>query len=502
MDKNLGQSRQERMRLWKTSGRNSAQRETMSSENTDQTTEDSIDSFLEHIAPVLLQLVARKEETLDSIIQNASLRLRPGPEKSFEDELHTVQSSSSSFTSPFETRTLERSDSSIRATAEMIGTLKSASSSTRGPLGQSGIGRQGRRVESETNESLMMPVVGAGVRHAPPARAQGLQVQVATQSMYSSRGGGSNSREGSFSLDQKESDLCLPLISWEELKTIEDLGTGQFAAVRLALWRGVKVAFKEWHSLTDEESKDMALQEAKTLALLLHPCVLSIYGIVKDGPSPGLVIEYLPHCSLLSQLQKMKGTEKETKKFKIMIALRAALGMDFLHRRSVIHFDLKCENLLCDLRDLENPVVKVGDVGLSKLKAKTFISGNMRGTLPWMAPELFPAMQHPNLSTERVSDLVNEKVDIYSFGVVLWEIWEMGEMPYPKLSSYDLIKGIVEGTLELKCLQECDQTWEDLMKECLSRDRNKRPSFESIVERLTALHEELQSSQEEEEEAN
>jgi hypothetical protein len=51
----------------------------------------------------------------------------------------------------------------------------------------------------------------------------------------------------------------------------------------------------------------------------------------------------------------------------------------------MVHFDLKCDNLLCDLRDLLRPVVKIGDLGLSKRKSKqqTFISGNMRGTLPW-----------------------------------------------------------------------------------------------------------------------
>ena len=70
----------------------------------------------------------------------------------------------------------------------------------------------------------------------------------------------------------------------------------------------------------------------------------------------------------------------------------ANAGMEYLHSRHVVHFDLKCDNLLADLRSKLQPLVKIGDMGLSKYKAATFMSGNMRGTLPWMAPEMFPAM--------------------------------------------------------------------------------------------------------------
>eukprot|EP00210_Caulerpa_lentillifera_P004364 g4162.t1 len=279
-------------------------------------------------------------------------------------------------------------------------------------------------------------------------------------------------------------------IPWSDLTFVEFLYSTELTTVKLADWNGVRVAVKEWNSLNDEENTDMAIQEAKTLLFLSHPCVLSFYGIVADGPSPGLVVEYLMHCSLKSQLEKMKGEETETKKFKIAVALQAALGMDFLHYRKVIHFDLKCENLLCDLRDLDNPIVKVGDVGLSKQKVMTFVSGNMRGTLPWKAPELFPPMQNANVSSQAITDLVNEKVDVYSFGVVLWEIWEMGATPYSELTSYELIEGIVEGELKIQPPEHCDPNWGALMNKCLSRDPNERPDFRSIVKNLRKLQEE------------
>lgn len=107
-----------------------------------------------------------------------------------------------------------------------------------------------------------------------------------------------------------------------------------------------------------------------------------------------------------------------TSDLKSAIALRIAHGMHFLHSQNIIHFDLKAANLLCDLRDPERPVVKIADVGLSKLKLDTYVSGNMRGTLPWMAPELFPSLDSMPGAQGVIIDKVDEKVslDINQFG--------------------------------------------------------------------------------------
>jgi serine/threonine protein kinase len=102
------------------------------------------------------------------------------------------------------------------------------------------------------------------------------------------------------------------------------------------------------------------------------------------------------------------------------IALPVARGMEYLHRQNIVHFDLKAENLLCDLRNLDSPVVKIGDMGLSRVKmdSDTYVSGSMRGTIPWMAPELFFVNQTGTLADGQTEGLVTEKVDVFSFGVV------------------------------------------------------------------------------------
>lgn len=144
---------------------------------------------------------------------------------------------------------------------------------------------------------------------------------------------------------------------------------------------------------------------------------------------------------------------------------------------------------MCDLRDLERVVVKVSDLGLSAKKSLQYIEGNMRGTLPWMAPELFYQGDE--------EDLVTEKVDVWSFGVVLWEIWCLcqASSPYEGMSSDDLMAGLL--TRSLRPTKSAlppgspamDVQWTQLLESCCHPDPRQRPSFTEIAERLEELEE-------------
>ncbi|PSR92596.1 Mitogen-activated protein kinase kinase kinase [Actinidia chinensis var. chinensis] len=161
---------------------------------------------------------------------------------------------------------------------------------------------------------------------------------------------------------------------------------------------------------------------------------------------------------------------------RLIIAMDAAFGMEYLHAKNIVHFDLKCDNLLVNLKDPSRPICKVGDFGLSKIKRNTLVSGGVRGTLPWMAPELL------NGSSNKVS----EKVDVFSFGIVLWEILT-GEEPYANMHYGAIIGGIVNNTLRPSIPSYCDPEWRSLMEQCWAPNPAARPSFTEIASRLRVM---------------
>lgn len=181
---------------------------------------------------------------------------------------------------------------------------------------------------------------------------------------------------------------------------------------------------------------------------------------------------------------------------RLILALDAAKGMDYLHKKSIVHFDLKSPNLLLGYRD-RRPVCKVSDFGLARERANTFISGvnSQRGTLPWTAPEII-----------KTPEKVTEKVDVFSFAIVMWELWTSRE-PYEGLNYHGLLMKLADpslkmrppipGTSEWAALeedaagggkptppQELAPGYKELMERCWEEDPARRPPFHEIVMEL------------------
>ncbi|CAH2067909.1 unnamed protein product [Thlaspi arvense] len=275
----------------------------------------------------------------------------------------------------------------------------------------------------------------------------------------------------------------LQIIKNEDLEELKELGSGTFGTVYHGKWRGSDVAIKRikkscfaGRSSEQERLTGEFWGEAEILSKLHHPNVVAFYGVVKDGPGGTLatVTEYMVDGSLRHVL--VRKDRHLDRRRRLIIAMDAAFGMEYLHSKNTVHFDLKCDNLLVNLKDPSRPICKVGDFGLSKIKRNTLVSGGVRGTLPWMAPELL------NGSSSKVS----EKVDVFSFGIVLWEILT-GEEPYANMHYGAIIGGIVNNTLRPTIPGFCDDEWRTLMEECWAPNPIARPSFTEIAGRLRVM---------------
>ncbi|KAE8726244.1 Kinase superfamily protein with octicosapeptide/Phox/Bem1p domain [Hibiscus syriacus] len=275
----------------------------------------------------------------------------------------------------------------------------------------------------------------------------------------------------------------LQIIKDSDLEELWEIGSGTFGTVYHGKWRGTDVAIKRINDRCfagkpseQERMIDDFWNEAIKLADLHHPNVVAFYGVVLDGPggSVATVTEYMVNGSLRNALQK---TERNLDKRKrLLVAMDVAFGMEYLHGKNIVHFDLKSDNLLVNLRDPHRPICKVGDLGLSKVKCQTLISGGVRGTLPWMAPELLNGS----------SSLVSEKVDVFSFGIVMWELLTREE-PYADLHYGTIIGGIVSNTLRPPVPESCDPEWRSLMERCWSAEPSERPNFIELVNELRLM---------------
>ncbi|KAJ0601644.1 putative protein kinase TKL-Pl-6 family [Helianthus annuus] len=275
----------------------------------------------------------------------------------------------------------------------------------------------------------------------------------------------------------------LQIIRNDDLEELKELGSGTFGTVYHGKWRGTDVAIKRikkscfaGRSSEQERLTNEFWREADILSKLHHPNVVAFYGVVRDGPGGTLatVTEFMVDGSLRRVLLR-KDRHLDHRK-KLIIAMDAAFGMEYLHSKNIVHFDIKCDNLLVNMKDPSRPICKVGDFGLSKIKRNTLVSGGVRGTLPWMAPELL------NGSSNKVS----EKVDVFSFGIVLWEILT-GEEPYANMHYGAIIGGIVNNTLRPPIPKDCDGEWRRLMEQCWAPNPMLRPSFTEITGRLRVM---------------
>lgn len=298
----------------------------------------------------------------------------------------------------------------------------------------------------------------------------GSSMNVNSTSSVSSSGSTSSSHINKIDM---ETDCLDYEILWEDLTIGEQIGQGSCGTVYHGLWYGSDVAVKVFSK--QEYSEDVILtfrQEVSLMKKLRHPNIILFMGAVTSPLRLCIITEFLPRGSLFRLLQR--NAAKLDWRRRVHMALDIARGMNYLHHCNppIIHRDLKSSNLLVD----KNWTVKVGDFGLSRLKRETYLTTKTgKGTPQWMAPEVL--RNEPS----------DEKSDVYSYGVILWEI-ATEKIPWDNLNSMQVIGAVGFMNQRLEIPNDVDPQWVSIIESCWHSEPQRRPSFQELLEKFKDLH--------------
>nr|KAG5713709.1 hypothetical protein BaRGS_024336 [Batillaria attramentaria] len=252
-------------------------------------------------------------------------------------------------------------------------------------------------------------------------------------------------------------------IPFESITDLQWLGSGAQGAVFLGKLFGEEVAVKK--------VRDIKETDIRNLRKLNHPNIISFKGVCTQAPCYCIIMEYCPYGQLYEVLRDGKEIPPS---LVLDWSKQIASGMNYLHSHKIIHRDLKSPNVLV----AKNDVVKISDFGTSREWNEKSTKMSFAGTVSWMAPEVIR------------NEPCNEKVDIWSFGVVLWEIITK-EIPYKDVDSSAIIWGVGSNSLHLPVPETCPEGFKLLMRQCWSAKPRNRPSYRQILMHLEIASPEL-----------
>ncbi|CAI5535125.1 unnamed protein product, partial [Closterium sp. Naga37s-1] len=220
------------------------------------------------------------------------------------------------------------------------------------------------------------------------------------------------------------------------------------------------------------------------------PQLLRFYGVCVDvRHRMCIVTKLMPGGTLHDLLRRRNGVGLPLLQL-LRVALDIALGMRFLHRHGIIHRDLKMANVLLD----EHGRAVVGDFGVARLVGDGAEMTKEVGTYRWMAPEAFGTTGHWS---------VTPRSDVYSFGIVLWELLT-ARLPYESYSPLQAAVAVALNGLRPAIPAGCPEGLRRLIEACWARDPAERPDSEDVVRVVRGLRRELmgEESVEDEEETS
>uniref|UniRef100_A0A3P8Y841 receptor protein-tyrosine kinase n=1 Tax=Esox lucius TaxID=8010 RepID=A0A3P8Y841_ESOLU len=263
------------------------------------------------------------------------------------------------------------------------------------------------------------------------------------------------------------------------VKIEEVIGAGEFGEVykgRLKPTgkRELYVAIKTLKAGYVEKQRRDFLSEASIMGQFDHPNIIRLEGVVTKSRPVMIITEFMENGALDSFLRQNDGQFTVIQLVGMMRGIAA--GMMYLAEMNYVHRDLAARNILVN----SNLVCKVSDFGLSRYlqddTSDPTYTSSLGGKIPvrWTAPEAIAYRKFTSAS------------DVWSYGIVMWEVMSFGERPYWDMSNQDVINAI-EQDYRLPPPMDCPTALHQLMLDCWQKDRNTRPKFNDIVNTLDKM---------------
>ncbi|ALC39199.1 Ror, partial [Drosophila busckii] len=281
---------------------------------------------------------------------------------------------------------------------------------------------------------------------------------------------------------EKNSLLRIPHFTLQDVEFLEELGEGAFGKVYKGQLtqtnkKTVNVAIKALKENASVKTQQDFKREIELISDLKHQNIVCILGVILNKEPYCMLFEYMANGDLHEFLISNSPIEKKSLlqlEF-LKIAMQISEGMEYLSGHHYVHRDLAARNCLVN----EGLVVKISDFGLSRdIYSSDYYRVQSKSLLPvrWMPSE---SILYGKFTTES---------DIWSFGVVLWEIYSYGMQPYCGYSNPEVIN-LIRSRQLLSCPENCPTAVYSLMIECWHEQAVKRPTFTDISHRLRTWYE-------------